>query len=49
MELPSLPAAGPGKHRAPAYRRAETAVVKLLAGRSQGVDAGRPVSLGCQV
>jgi len=29
--------------------RAETAVVRLLAGRSQGVDAGRPVSLGCQV
>src|SRR6201986_5404914 len=29
--------------------RAETAVVRLLSGRSQGVDAGRPVSLGCQV
>ena len=29
--------------------RAETAVVRLLAGRSQGMDAGRPVSLGCQV
>jgi DNA topoisomerase IB len=29
--------------------RAETAVVRLLAGRGQGMDAGRPVSLGCQV
>ena len=29
--------------------RAETAVVRLLAGRSQGMDAGRPVSLRCQV
>ena len=29
--------------------RAENAVVRLPAGRSQGMDAGRPVSLGCQV
>jgi hypothetical protein len=35
--------------RIKARGRAETAVVRLLAGRSQGMDAGRPVSLGCQV
>jgi hypothetical protein len=35
--------------RIKARGRAETAVVRLLAGRGQGMDAGRPVSLGCQV